>query len=388
MSRPRLGSIYQRTKRLPDGTVRKLPTWWIKHCKNDQVFRESSRSEKHADAERLLKRRLGEIVTGKFAGLGPERIRLAELFVDVVQDYLDNERDSVKNLQGRLKNHLIPFFAEIRAADFSTQHLKRYIAQRRAEGAENGTINRELAVVRRAFRLAANWEPPKVTRIPRIKLLKESNVRAGFLEYEQYVALRNELPSYVRPLYVVAYHVGGRRGELASIQWPQLDLKAGQIRLHSLDTKNEEPRTLPIYGEMREWLELAKEIRDRTLPKCRWVFYDERGQRLYWFYEEWQAACQRAGLPELLFHDLRRSAVRNMERAGIPRKVAMAISGHKTESIYRRYDIVASRDLADAAVRMDRYLEAVKPARMGTLLGTPDRELDEKCQGQKLQLLI
>jgi integrase len=387
MRRPKFGSIYQRTKRLQDGNVQTLPTWWIKYRKNGQVFRESSGSEKPGDAERLLKRRLGEIATGKFAGLGPERIRMADLFDDVVKDYQENDKDTTKDLQGRLKNHLSPFFGEIRAADFSSQHVRRYIAERRAEKAENATINRELAIVRRAFRLAASWEPPKVARIPRIKLLKEMNVRTGFLEYDQYLNLRNELPAFIRPLYVVAYHVGGRRGELASIQWPQVDFRASQIRLNSVDTKNDEPRTLPIYGEMREWLLLAKDIRDMKYPACPWVFYDEQGRRLYWFYEEWQAACQRADLAGLLFHDLRRSAVRNMERAGIPRKVAMAISGHKTESIYRRYDIVAGRDLADAAARMERYIENMKPTSLGTLLGTPDRKEGAACEPRKSEVL-
>src|SRR5262245_45373026 len=120
MSRAKFGSIYQRTKKLPDGTVRTLPTWWIKYRKNGQVFSESSGSERYAEAERLLKRRLGEIVTGKFAGFGPERIRLKELFSDVVQDYRDNDRDSLKDVEGRLKNHLEPFLGDIRAADFST----------------------------------------------------------------------------------------------------------------------------------------------------------------------------------------------------------------------------------------------------------------------------
>lgn len=244
--------------------------------------------------------------------------------------------------------------------------------ERRREGAENATINRELAVVRRAFRLAAKCEPPRVGRIPNIQLLKENNVRTGFLEYETYVALRNELPWYLRPLYVTAYHVGGRRGELTSIQWPQVDLAGNQIRLHGADTKNEEARTLPIYGEMRELIVMAKEIRDQRFPKCPWVFYTDNGERLYWFYDAWKESCLRAGVPHLLFHDLRRSAVRNMERAGVPRKVAMAISGHKTESIYRRYDIVAHRDLVDAATRIEGYLERIKAKQMGTLLGTPE----------------
>jgi integrase len=180
-----------------------------------------------------------------------------------------------------LRSHLVPFFGEIRAADFTTQHIKRYVAQRRKEEAQNATINRELAIVRRAFRLGAKCDPPKVARIPYVQLLKESNVRTGFLEYERYVALRNELPWYIRPLFVTAYQVGGRRGELTSIEWSQVDFNSSQIRLHASEPKNEEARTLPIYGEMREWLIMAQEIRDQDFPKCSWVFYTAAGERLY-----------------------------------------------------------------------------------------------------------
>lgn len=381
MSRPGLGSVYRRTKKSPDRTVKTLPTWWIKYRKNGLVFRESSGSEKYADAVRLLKRRQGEIVTGKFGGLGPERVRMAELFADVVEDYRDNKKGSLENVEGRLKNHLIPAFGQIRAADFSTAQVKRYIENRRNEDAANASINRELAIIRRAFHLAARCDPPKVARLPYIQLLKEDNARRGFLEHDRYVSLRNELPWYLRPLFVTAYHVGARRGELSVIQWPQVDFPAGQIRLHTGETKNDQPRTLPIYGEMQEWLLLAKEIRDQKFPACPWVFYTEQGERLYWFYDAWRDACERAGVPSLLFHDLRRSAVRNMERGGVPRKVAMAISGHKTESIYRRYDIVADRDLTDAAARMNHYLESLNGNRTGTLLGTLAGE-GEQQEGQ------
>ena len=126
----------------------------------------------------------------------------------------------------------------------------------------------------------------------------------------------------------------------------------------------------------------GQEIRDQQHPTCPWVFYDDKGARLYWFYEEWQAACKRAGIPGLLFHDLRRSAVRNMERAGIPRKVAMAISGHKTESIYRRYNIVAHRDLTDAAFRMEQYFGSMKDP-----MGTPEASKEAVCSEPSRKLL-
>ncbi|MEP7353027.1 MAG: tyrosine-type recombinase/integrase [Acidobacteriota bacterium] len=150
------------------------------------------------------------------------------------------------------------------------------------------------------------------------------------------------------------------------MQWRQVDFSAGQIRLRGTDTKNEESRTLPIYGDMREWLVAAKQTSDEKFPNCPWVFYSEEGERLYWFYKAWESACSRAGLTGLLFHDLRRSAVRNMERAGLPRKVAMSISGHKTEGVYRRYDIVAHRDLTDAATRMNLYFESMKTQKSAT----------------------
>jgi len=188
-----------------------------------------------------------------------------------------------------------------------------------------------------------------------------NNVRKGFLEHTAYTRLRDELPEYLRALFVVAYHTGARRGELTRIQWPQVDFTANRITLNPGETKNDEPRTLPIYGEMREWLLMAKEARDLNFPACPWVFH-ENGRRIQTFRRAWASACERAKLPGLLFHDLRRSAVRNMVRAGIPEKVAMAISGHKSQSVFQRYNIVFERDLTDAAARMERYIEAAAQA--------------------------
>jgi integrase len=328
------------------------------------VFRESSGSANYADAVRLLKRRQGEIVTGKFAGLGPERITFGELAQDVVNDYRDNDRASVGHVERRLHKHLLPVFGEIRAADFGTAHVKRYTENRRKDGASNATINRELAVVKRAFHLAVECDPPRVMRIPHIPMLEENNIRTGFLEYDAYLRLRDELPEEIRSLFVLGYHTGARLGELKSLCWDQVDLAANRITLNPGTTKNREGRSLPVYGEMIEWLRVEKDIRDAQSPDCPFVFR-RGGKPVRNFRKAWVEACGRAGVPGLLFHDLRRAAVRNMVRAGIPEKIAMQISGHKTRSVFDRYNIVSDRDLDLAAERMQRHLQS-----LGTLSGT------------------
>lgn len=351
--RAKLGSIYRRGR-----------VWWIKCHRQGRAFRESSHSESYGDAERLLKRRLGEIVTGKFAGLGPERIRFRELAQEVLTDYRDNERASIGHVERRLHLHLLPAFGEIRAADFSTAHVKRYIHARREQGASNATINRELAVVKRAFHLAVESDPPRVARVPYIPMLEENNVRTGFLEHDAYLRLRDELPEEIRLLFVIGYYTGARKGELLSLRWEQVDLAANRITLEPGTTKNREGRTLPVYGEMQHWLLMEKEIRDARHPGCPYVFR-RGGSAIKNFRKSWAEACKRAGVAGLLFHDLRRTAVRNMVRAGIPEKIAMQISGHKTRAVFDRYNIVSDRDLDLAAERMQRHLGSV-----GTILGT------------------
>ncbi len=351
--KPKLGSIYLR------GGL-----WWVKYHRHGQVFRESSESEDYAVAEDQLKRRLGEVATGKFAGLSPERIRFRELAEEVMSDYRDNDRASIGHAQRRLKLHLLPAFGEIRAADFSTGHVRRYIKARREEGASNATINRELAIVKRAFHLGAQSDPPRVSRVPHIPMLGESNIRTGFLEHDAYLRLRDALPEEIRPLFVTAYYTGARKGELLSLRWEQVDLGANRIKLEPGTTKNREGRTLPVYGEMREWLLIEKDIRDAKHPECPHVFR-RGGKPVKNFRKSWTEACKRAAVPGLLFHDLRRTAVRNMVRAGIPEKIAMQISGHKTRAVFDRYNIVSDRDLDLAAERMQRHLGG-----LGTILGT------------------
>ena len=357
--KPKLGTIFQRNIRAPDGTVVVLPTWWIRYSRAGRQFRESAKTDNYTEAERMLKRRQGEIATGAFTGLAPERIRISQLLQEMLEDMKANGRRSYGSAEGGVRLHLLPFMGSVRVAEFSSNLVKAYKAKRQVEEAANATINRELGLLKRAFNLAYRAEPPLVAKVPYISRLPERNVRTGFLEHEQYQALREALPDYLKLIFVLGYHTGARLGELRSITWPQVE--AHRIVLYPGTTKNGDGRALPIYGEMAGWIEMARESR-KQFPKCPYLCQHD-GQPLgdSCARKAWKTACksESVGLPELRFHDLRRSAVRNMDRAGVPRTVAMKVSGHKTESMFNRYNIVSERDVAEVKIRMETYLSSL-----------------------------
>jgi integrase len=186
-------------------------------------------------------------------------------------------------------------------------------------------------------------------------MLKEKNVRKGFFEHGEFLALRRELPEYLKPVLTFGYFTGAREGEVLNLKWDQIDLEARTVHLEPGTTKNDQPRTIPLSSELLETLRMQKGVRESRFPDCDYVFF-KKGRKIGNFQRAWKSACTRAGVTAKLFHDLRRSAVRNMVRAGVPERVAMAISGHKTRSVFDRYNIVAERDLHDSARRLEKHL--------------------------------
>ena len=190
------------------------------------------------------------------------------------------------------------------------------------------------------YSLAVKGE--QLQRMPYIEMLKENNARRGFFERDQFEAVRAYLPEYAQPAATFAYLTGWRlKSEILTLQWRQVDFKAGVVTLDVGSTKNCDGRTFPMIPELRALLEAQRATTDALQKKISaivpWVFHrTKRGRQLKGFTKSWRAACLTAGLPGRIPHDFRRTAVRNLERAGVPRSTAMAMVGHRTESIATR----------------------------------------------------
>lgn len=316
-------------------------------------------------------------------------------------------------MEQRWRLHLHPFFSKRRASDVTTDMVRRYIKQRTDESASPASVNRELAILKRAFNLGMESTPPKVRLVPHIPMFEEKNVRTGFLPDQDHSKLASECSKkglWLRAMLSVGYNYGWRAGEILPMRVGQVDLADRTIRLEVGMTKNGHGRTVKMTQEAYTLLQACvtgKGAND-------YLFTRQDGSAVLDFRGAWRGACVRSGLGKficrdcdqlvtqrtckcgsrrrkyvgLLFHDLRRTGVRNLRRLGVAESVAMKISGHKTASVFRRYDIVEQADLADAAERLDakQKSQSFSQSQFGQSLGTTMENSTQKSAASDQQM--
>jgi len=344
--RPR-GSIYRRLD---------SPFLWISYSVNARKFRENTKLTNERQARRLLDRRLGEVADGRFVGLDVRKTTMQELWKLVERNYEIKARKSGSTLAQRWEKHVKPFFGFLKANQVTSDLVGRYIDSRLEAGARPATINRELAIVSRMYSLGLKER--KVLERPNIPKLSENNRRTGFVDNVERVRLAAACAKeglWMRAWFECAVTLGWRVSELLNLRVKQVDLSEGSLRLNPGETKNGEGR-LAFLTDAGSIL-----IREciRGKPSDDFVFTRKDGKPVRNFRAAWKKATEAAGVPALLVHDLRRTGIRNMIRSGIPQSVAMQISGHKTLSVFKRYDIVDESDLRSAAKRMSHGTTAV-----------------------------
>lgn len=368
--------------------------WWVRYYRDGIRREESARTSNRKVALDLLHLREGEVAKGVPIEPANFRLTFQQATADLLNDYAINQRKTLDEAKRRLRKHLLPYFgSNTRLSDISSAHVRAYIVRRKAsteviraahdvkradgsvrhvpehrraiDGVSNGEINRELTVLKRLFTLA--FQTGKLLSRPHIPMLREQNTRVGFFTAEQFESVRSHLPADLQPLVTFGWLTGWRiHSEALPLTWAQVDFVAGVVRLEPHTTKNDEARQFPMTSELRQLLQDQRtrtdELQKQLGTIIPWVFYrlvakGRRGpksaKRIIAFGKAWKAACRAAGCPGRIPHDLRRSAVRNLVRAGIPERVAMQMSGHKTRSVFERYNIVSEGDFTDAARKLD-----------------------------------
>lgn len=300
-----------------------------------------------------------------------DRVLVDELLDDYVTAY--KARHAAMGCRGlgfvqccvaRLKE----FFSGWRASRITLNGLTEYIAfrqrteYRKGKIFSNATVNRHLAVLRAALRLGR--KTGRVLVLPEFEKLKEAPPRQGFVGDVDFLALEAALPEELRLAIAFKYTYGWRKEAVFSLPWDKLNLREGSVELDARYSKNGEPVLVYLTESLRErferqWKDTVALVRKRipgaTPAQVREVVpfvFHRRGKRILDFRRSWKKACAAIGRPELMPHDLRRSAARNMDRKGISRSVAMVLAGWKTDAIYRRYRIVDEQDLREAAAKL------------------------------------
>jgi integrase len=323
-----------------DGTLyRRGRIWWLTYYHEGDRYSESAETDDRDKALRLLRKRLRQA-----HGEGDPAAKT--LTVDAALDALvaDQELRGAKAVRS-LRYHVKPIraaFAQTRVSDLTPERLTKYVQSRQKAHRRPATINRETGALVQSLRLAQRRG--RIRTVPYIPRLPERNIREGFLSPSDFARLSAELPPILAEVARFAYATGWRKSEILSLRWDQVDWPAREVRLY--DTKSGEGRVIPVEGDVRTVL--ARRRSERGIVP--WVFH-RKGRRWVDITKPWAKAIEAAKLPWILFHDLRRSAVRNMVAAGVDQKTVMQIVGHRTASMFLRYQIVSGDDMKAAMKR-------------------------------------
>jgi integrase len=316
------------------------------------------RRQKTFRSEQLAKKALQKFLVLREAGKldAPESRTRVQALGEAYLRYAKNSKPKSHLWIDRMwRKHLNPFFGDYVAPRVGTDLIEEYIEERKKgltgarELKRNGTINRELTVLKAMFNRGTEADPRLVERCPRFPAkLRESDPRSGWLNDEQYDALQKHAPqAWLRAMLAIAYYFGLRKAELLRMRVGDIDMNERTIRLLPGTTKNDKGRTIKMVDEVHTLLQPCVEGKKPSDAVLTW----DRGGPVKDFRAAWAKMCKAAGV-SILLHDFRRAAVRNMMRAGVSKLTAKRISGHASDSVFDRYDIADESDLTVAAEKL------------------------------------
>jgi integrase len=263
---------------------------------------------------------------------------------------------------------LTAYFGGKRLTEISPALIEQYRAWRREGVSRRGrsltpaSLNRKPACLKRMFTVAIKGLLVLKGGVPRenhaapVSLERENNERDRVFSLDEFQALMNVAPAHLKPILLTAYHTGMRKGEILNLTWDRVDLKAGLLRLRPEDTKTREGRPIPLTKELSEMLRNATIYLDVSGQRVPWIF-TYAGKRILSVRRAFEVACRKAGIDNVMFHDLRPTFVTNMRRAGVDYFRTMAVTGHKTITVFKRDNTIDEADLRQAMSQMDTHMD-------------------------------
>jgi integrase len=341
-----------------DGRVYKRgETFWVCYYLRGVQYRESTESTDENTAKKFLKARLREtgadlIGARSFVTPRASKLTIREMVAALRADF--ELRGKLSQQNGYHLGKVERIFGDKRAVELTAEKIDAYISERLAAGDKPATINRVTGTLGQCFTLAIRRE--HLSRKPHIRHLPEHNTRTGFFSESELAAVISHLPEELHDFVKFAACTGMRSGEIKSLTWNDVD--GDVLTLRAENSKNGEARVIPLVGELGEILErrrAARQVEVNGVTQLCEFFFHRYGAAINDFRKAWKKATKLAGCPGRLVHDLRRSAVRNMVQAGVHQAVAQKISGHKSASMFTRYNIVCTDDLRSALAKTDKY---------------------------------
>jgi integrase len=351
--------------------------FWVAFYLRGKQFRESTGTTDEKQALRFLKHRMREVGADqlgikKFVTPTQQRVTVQQLLDALKVDFNLRGKDCT-----RLASNLKPIeerFGDYRATQLTSADIDKWVEDALLHGrrktsskpARPASINRSLQLLKQAYNLAVATE--QLTSAPRIRHLSEvGNARQGFFSAMEFRSVLSNLPAYLRDFVSFAWLSAWRPKEIRSLTW--LDVDGDVIRLRAENAKTRIARSVPLVGELAE---VIARCRLQMSTKTTLVFHNN-GAPIGDLRKAWRTACKLAGVPEKLFYDLRRSGVRDMIRSGVSQSVAMSISGHRTSSIFSRYNISSDQDQRKALLdRQDYSARQIASAQQLTTPTEPD----------------
>lgn len=391
------------TEPMNAGLRRRGGIWWIRYYRDGWRYEGPSHSTRFDGAKQLLELREGASAQDLPVTPKVGRLRFDEAAADLVTEYKISGRRSLDELERRIRLHLKPPFGGRRVTAITTADVRTFVAARQAaeivvghgesqtaRHPSAGEINRESATLKRIFSLG--MQNGKLLHRPYIPMLREDNVRSGFFWRDQFLCVRSHLPALLQGVATFTFSTGWRiQSEVLPLQWRQVSFDerlspghtiAGTVRLDAGTATNGEARVFSFTTDLRDLLFDRKREADRLKKAGHivpFVFFrmvakgrggEKHPKRITSFIKAWRTACIAASCPGRIPHDFRRTAVRNLVRAGIPERVAMKLTGHKTRSVFDRYNIVSDGDLASAAARLEEAPQDLEVSKGRTITGT------------------